>query len=449
MNIQGTFAFILALSVLVFVHELGHFLVAKWAGVRVETFSLFFGRPLFSVRRAKGKGWQFRSLFWKWGLPDDAFTGDETEYAVRWIPFGGYVKMSGQSDFGDAEDSGAPWEFTSKPVGARAAVIFAGPLMNFILAVIVFTWLNMTYGVVGRIGITPAPHMWVSAVKPGSRADSLGVPVGARWVSLNDSPLTSWKNVAQLLEKSTRPVIALQTPAGDTLRVSMQKNLADLHDFGVEWENGAVVGGVVPIEPANEAGMREGDTVRAVNGQPVASWAEMSRTIRRNAGRETIIEVKRDAITTVLTVTPSVDIGVDIPEGGVRLSFVPAVRTAFVQTWVVTVKIVKFIERLVTRAISPTYIAGPLGIFQMTGIAAQQGLGTYLMLVGTLSANLGFINLLPLAVLDGGLLVFLAFEAITKRRPSAKQQGYIQRIGMALLIALMILVTIMDIQRIF
>lgn len=449
MSFQGTAAFIIALSVLVFVHELGHFLVAKWAGVRVESFSLFFGRPLFSVRRAKGKGWQFRSLFWRWGLPDEAFEGGETEYAIRWIPFGGYVKMSGQSDTGDAENSGEPWEFTSKSVGARAAVIFAGPFMNFVLAILVFAWLNMTYGVIGRIGISPAPDMWATVVAPGSRADSLGIPVGARWISLNDSALSNWQAVARLVEKNDRPVIGLRTPEGDTLRITMQKGLADLHDFGVEWENGAVVGGVIPIEPANEAGMREGDTVRAVNGQPVASWAEMSRTIRRYAGRETLITVKRDSVSTVLVVTPSVDIGVDIPEGGVRLAPWPALTTAVVQTWVVTVKIVKFIERLVTRAISPSYIAGPLGIFQMTGMAAEQGMGTYLMLVGTLSANLGFINLIPLAVLDGGLLVFLAFEAITKRRPSAKQQGWIQRIGVALLFAMMIAVTIMDIQRVF
>jgi regulator of sigma E protease len=175
----------------------------------------------------------------------------------------------------------------------------------------------------------------------------------------------------------------------------------------------------------------------------------MSRAIRRNAGKVTLVSVRRDSATLALTVTPSVDFGVDIPEGGVRLPLLPAIATATSQTWVVTVKIVKFIERLITQTISPKFIAGPLGILQMTSMAAQHGMGTYLVLVATLSANLGFINLLPLAVLDGGLLVFLGFEAVTKRRPSAKQQGWIQRVGMAVLITLMVMVTIMDLQRMF
>jgi len=448
-SIQGILAFIVALSLLVVVHEFGHFIVAKLTGMRVEGFSLFFGQPIVSVRRAQEGGWRIRSFGWWWGLPNEAFQHGETEYAVRWIPFGGYVKLAGQSDVGAAETTGQPWEFASKPVLARAAVIVAGPLMNFLLAVVLFAFLDARYGVIGRIGIGPAPDMRVATVKPDSRADRLGIVPGTAWVGIDNHPITTWDEIAQIVERDSTPTLALATPKGDTVRVTLHGGLRELDTFGVQWESSPTVGSVIPLEPANEAGLRVGDRVLAVDGTPVATWTDMSRLIRRSPGKPLLLDVRRDDIVHVIEVTPSVEIATEEVEGGVRLPILAAVGTGFAQTWTVTVKVVRFIERLATRAISPKYLAGPIGIFKMTEAAAAQGPATYLVLIALLSAQLGFINLLPLAVLDGGQLVMLAFEGISGRRPTVRQQEVIQRVGMALLLGLMVMVTIIDLGRLF
>jgi len=446
---QGILAFIVALSTLVLVHEFGHFVVAKWAGIRVESFSIFFGRPVFAVRKAERGGWQFRSFAWRWGVPDEAFEGGETEYAIRWIPFGGYVKMAGQEDLGEAEITGQPWEFTSKPVSKRAAVIFAGPFMNFILAVVMFTWLNMHYGIVGRIGIGPAPEMRVKTVEAGSRADSLGVKPGAKWVSVNGQLLTTWEALAKELKDAEQVTIELASPSGRTLTVAVKHDLSDLYEFGVTWETDAVVGTLIPLEPAGEAGVRLGDRILSVDGEAVDSWTAMSALVRRSPDRPVTLEVEREGRRRFIEVTPSMEIAAEQPEDGVRLPPFSALQTGIRQTWIVTVKIVRFIERVISGVLSPKYLAGPVGILHMTEVAAQRGLATYLVLVATLSANLGFINLLPLLVLDGGHLAILGFEGLTGKRPSARQQGIMQHVGIVFLVGLMIMVTIIDLERLF
>lgn len=449
MTFQGILAFIGALSLLVLVHEFGHFVVAKWAGIRVESFSIFFGRPVFAVRKARGGGWRFRSFAWQWGASDEAFEGSETEYAIRWIPFGGYVKMAGQEDLGEAQTTGEPWEFTSKPIHKRAVVIFAGPLMNFVLAVVMFSWLNMSHGIVGLIGIGPSPRMHAEAVQVGSRADSLGVLPGAQWVSVNGHTLTTWESLGTVLEGVQHVTIELENPSGQIVTISLRKDMSDLHDFGATWETEAVVGTLIPLEPASEAGLRVGDRVLSVNGQPVETWTDMSALVRRNPKRPVTLEVEREGRRSFIEITPSAEIATDHAQDGVRLPFLSAVAMGTEQTWIVTVKILRFLERVISGVLSPKYLAGPVGIFQMTEAAAQRGLGTYLVLVATLSANLGFINLLPLLVLDGGHLVLLGFEALSGKRPSPRQQGIMQHVGIVFLISLMIMVTIIDLGRLF
>ena len=320
--------------------------------------------------------------------------------------------------------------------------------MNFVLAIIVFAVLNSAYGIIGLIGIGPAPVMHVVSVERGSRAEALGVAPGTRWVGLNDEPLSTWEALSGALKKAPVPIVSLETPAGDTLSLTLEPELADLHTFGVEWEAGTVVGNLVPLEPASIAGLQVGDRVVSVAGTPVTTWTELSMLIRRRPGEGVVLEIERDDVRRTFTVVPSVQVEQDGLGDGARLSFGAAVVTSVLQTWDVTVKIVRFIEGLVTRAISPKYLAGPVGIFQLAGDAVHRGLAPYLYLIAMLSANLGLINLLPLAVLDGGHLVFFAFEGIARRRPSPKQQGIIQQVGMIVLISLMLMVTFIDLQRI-
>ncbi len=447
MDLQSIVGFVGALSALVLVHELGHFIVAKSVGIRVESFSLFFGQPLIAVRRAPGGGWRYRSLKWSWGLPEEAFSGGETEYAVRWLPFGGYVRMSGQSDFGEAERTGEPWDFSEQPIWARSAVVAAGPAMNFVLAVLVLAVLNNQYGVIGQIGIAPGPAMSVVSVEPGSVAEQFGVMPGAQWVGINGSPVSDWASIDEAIGDGSPVTMALETPSGDTLNIEMEPELANMESIGIEWQVAPSVAGVIPLEPADVAGMAIGDLVISVAGENVASWSEMSKAIRRRPGLETAIVVRRDGATKSLLLTPVVQVERNGLGDGVRLSPLYALGVGAGQTWDITVKLVKYIKGLVTRAISPEYLAGPIGIFTLTGNAVHKGLAPYVYLIAVLSANLAFINLLPLAVLDGGHLGFFAFEAVTRRRPSARQQGIIQQVGMVILLAMMLAVTIVDLKR--
>lgn len=454
MDLQGILAFIGGLSALVLVHELGHFAVAKAVGIRVENFSIFMGQPILAVRRAKnvdstGQRWAFRVFKWRFGVPEDAFDGSETEYAFRWIPFGGYVKMAGQSDVGEADLVGEPWEFTSKPVWARAAVVAAGPMMNVVLAIALFAGLNATYGVIGRIGIGPAPSMTAQTVEPHSFADSVGIVVGTRPILLDGIPFLTWDALEPLAEREDILTAAFVVPSGDTLHATLGKGFETLYSMGVKWEPDPVVGNLIPLEPAAKADLRVGDRIVSVNAEMVTTWSEMSLLIRRNPGRELELTVERDGRRVPVFVTPSVEIATFGVDDGVRLGVVSAIGTAFAQTWDVSKKIVLFIQQLITRAISPKYLAGPVGIFQMTGIAAEQGWATYLAFLALLSANLAVVNLLPLAVLDGGHLVFFAYEGITGKQPSQKQQGIMQQIGVVLLLSLLVMVTIIDLGRLF
>lgn len=447
-------AFIGGLSVLVMVHELGHFAVAKAVGIRVENFSIFMGQPVLAVRRAAhasdpARRWQIRVFRWTWGLSDEQFLHGETEYALRLLPFGGYVKMAGQSDVGEADHKGEDWEFTAKPLWARAAVVAAGPAMNIVLAIVFFAALNMTYGVIGRIGIGPAPSMFVSSVSPGTPASEIGVVPGSQWIILNGEPVTTWERVGEIAEKQESATLSLLTPSGDTLIARLPSGLESLYDFGVTWEPPAAVGTIIPLEPAAESGMRVGDVILSVDGVPVSNWSEMSQAIRARPGEKIPFEIERDGQRMTLPLRPGIEIATEGFDDGVTLGIIGSVTTAFSQTWSVATKIFEFIKRLVTRTISPKYIAGPVGIFQITGAAAAQGWATYLVLIAVLSANLAVINLLPLAVLDGGHLLFFAYEGVTGKRPSTKQQGIMQQIGVVVLISLLVLVTINDIGRLF
>jgi len=454
LDIQGILAFIGGLSALVMVHELGHFAVAKAVGIRVEGFSIFFGQPLLSVRRATensdpDRRLRIRALKWAWGLPEEAFQNGETEYAVRYIPFGGYVKMSGQSDFGEADVAGSDWEFTSKPLWARAAVVAAGPFMNFVLAFAMFATLNVSQGVIGRIGIGPAPDMIVTALEDGSPAAELGLVAGTRWIAMNGVDLTTWDALGTSTDPDDAATVTFEIPGGETVTTVLADGIAGIYELGAEWEPRAAVGSLIPLEPAGEAGLAPGDRIVAVDGEIVTTWSEMSRLIQLSAGREVRLTVDRSGSELTYIVEPSVEIATSEYEHAVKLGVTAAIGTAFAQTWNVTTKILRFLERLVTRAISPKYLAGPVGILHMTGVAAQQGLATYLGLLAVLSANLAVVNLLPIAVLDGGHLLFFAYEGITRKRPSPKQQGFMQQAGIIFLLATLVMVTIIDIGRMF
>lgn len=333
-------AFIVVFGTIVFIHELGHFLVAKLAGVKVFEFSLGFGPQL--IRKRIG----------------------ETVYSLRLLPLGGFVKLAGMDEAEELEDAVTdddPRNFNRKPLAWRMATIAAGPTMNFLLAIILFTVFYMTVVVPPTIGF------------------------------------------------------------------------------------------VAPDSAAEQGGVQSGDEIIAINGQSVDTSQEIVKKIQQSAERPLTLTVQRGNETVTLEVTPQgVEgqgrLGVDIYDEKPQYPLGQSLVAGTVQTYRVTKELVVSLYRMVTRKM-PAELAGPIGIVQVVGQAANQGLVNLLLLAAVLNINLGLLNFLPVPVLDGGWLVILGIEAIRRKPLAPEHRGIAQFIGLALLILLMVFATFKDITR--
>ena len=429
--ITTALSFLFVLGILIFVHELGHFIVAKASGIRVERFSL--GYP------PKMIGWQI----------------GETEYCISWIPFGGYVKMAGQSDVGEAEDTGAPWEFGSKSRRVQASVIVAGPAMNFVLAFLIF------FGFVLVGGVSVSPTTEVGTVEEGSVAKAVGIQVGDRIVSVGDREVADWSDVAEALSSMKGRTFSVQIARGEhLLEIVVEGRDEEWEFFGIAPFIPARVGSVIQGGPAERIGLQPGDLIVSVDGEPVG-WMKMTEIIRAHPGRKVVLEWKRGTELHQAEIVPELKSGFDLENQRVeygrigiglgmdrkRVGPIGAVAIAGKQTYMVTAIIVDFVRGLIAGRISPRLLGGPVMIAQMAGEEARLGMERLLSLIALLSINLGLINILPIPALDGGHLFFLAAEGITGRKLSPKQKGILQRIGIAVILMLMIYVTHNDILR--
>lgn len=329
---------ILIFGVLILVHELGHFIVAKATGIRVEEFAIGMGPKIFGV---------------KYG---------ETDYSLMVLPIGGYNKMSGMEPGTEDDEKG----FNSKSVFQRMMVIIAGSLMNFLLAIILFV-LVFSY---------------------------IGVPA-----------------------------------------------------------NSNVIGDTIEGFPAEQAGLKKGDQLTAINGEPVNNWLELTQIIQKSPEKNLTITVQRDNTILEIDVVPKKD-----PETGLGLIGIrDSLKTYPVWTGLklgteraiaILVLIVTSLVHIITGQ-APAEVAGPVGIVHMIGEAAQYGAGMILNFAALLSLNLGLINLLPIPALDGSRLVFLAIEGIRGKPINPERENFVHLVGFAMLILLMILITYKDILRIF
>jgi regulator of sigma E protease len=345
--------FLVALGVLIVVHEVGHFLVAKWIGVRVLRFSVGFGPIIFSRRRG------------------------DTEYALSAVPLGGYVKMLGEDDGEEFDLGDAARAFSARPLGHRAAIVAAGPLFNLGFAVVLYIALHLLFGV--------------------------AVP-------------------------SNLPRVAQVTPG----------------------------------LPAAAAGLTGGDLITAVDGEPVATWDELSERIRASQGRALTVAVRRGEEAQTLSLTPQRQESKDIfgevtgeifvigvvrdiemePVGPVR-----AVALGFERTWTGAELVCVGLWRMVTGRVSPRELGGPIAIAKAAGQQAELGAGPFLNSLAFLSVNLGVLNLLPIPVLDGGHLLFFLIELLLRRPLRPRQRELAQQMGLLLLLTLMVFVFYNDIQR--
>jgi len=441
--------FIVVIGVLILVHELGHFAVARFTGVGVERFSIGFGPVLMRWR------------------------GKETEYCLSLIPMGGYVKMMGEEspmEGGEALSYDAAKAFALKPLWARFLIVFAGPGMNFILAVVIFTVVFATFG-------RPVWPAAVGRVADGGAAAAAGLRTGDMIEDANGRPVKYWEDLERALADSGgRPIVGRikRGALEETVTVTPRRKTITDPIFGERreaWDIGAgpqlvpQISSVLPDSPAQRAGLHAGDVVLTIGGQPVFTPEDLVEAIRTRPGQPLPITIERNGQKMLVTVTPravtekasttgqestvgKIDAG--IATKSVRFEAygpLAAVDHGVVRTWDVTVLTLKGLWKLVSRQIDSSNIGGPIQIATEAGRQAKEGLGPLAIFTAFISVNLAVLNLLPVPMLDGGHLLFFAIEAVLGRPLSLKKREAAQQLGFVLLMLLMVYAFYNDLMR--
>ncbi|HSB42717.1 MAG TPA: RIP metalloprotease RseP [Methylomirabilota bacterium] len=448
-TVQMLVSFVVVLGILIIVHELGHFFMARLCGVGVERFSVGFGPVL----------WRHR--------------GKQTEYCLSLIPMGGYVKMMGDDENplegGKAAMVDPTKAFNSKPLLARFLIVFAGPAMNFVLAVLIAAAM---FTLVGR----PVAPAEVGRVAEGGPAAQAGLRTGDRITAVEGKAVRYWEDVARVVQAAEGRALPMtvQGRDGGERTVSLTPAQAKRKDlFGDEqtvWEIGAspylpaAIGDTIPGDPAERAGLKAGDVVVAMEGRPVLSWDELAENIHRRAGQATRFDVKRGEQTLTITVTPKegkipgpdgkeIEAGlVGIRPGGattmVRSNPLAALWEGLVWSADVTAKTGIGLYKIVVGQLDRSNIGGPIQIAKTAGEQARQGIVSLALFTAVISINLFLLNLLPVPMLDGGHLLFFAFEAVLGRPLSVRKREVAQQVGFALLMLLMVFAFYNDFKRI-
>ena len=418
-------SFIIALGILVFVHELGHFLVAKWSGIRVERFSV--GMPP-------------RMVGFKYG---------ETDYCLSWIPFGGYVKMAGQADVGSEEITGQPWEFPSKSVWTRMAVVAAGPFMNFLFAFVALVFLYAAYGIDTSESTRIDPE-------EESVAQAVGLLRGDEVVSVGGERVNNSYRLMEVLEDATSGQVEIVVQREGELFDFTLPAVGE-EGYGLRLMLPPIVGQVIQGEPAAEVGLLEGDEIVDVGGVAVLSWSDMSREIRRHPDRQIALVWDREGVRMQGLITPRgfsesdskvgrIGIG---PEEGIRhhVGVGQALELGLVGVYSSSSMILDFLGQLFQGDRSTEELGGPLRIAQMAGETAEKGAKYFISFLAMLSVNLAILNLLPIPVLDGGHLMMFSVEAIMRRPLSLRLQERIHQVGTAIMLFIIVLVMFNDLNQ--
>lgn len=440
-------AFIFVLGVLIFVHELGHFLAAKSVNVAVLRFSFGLGPKT--------------PLVWKRG---------ETEYCLSWIPFGGYVKMAGleeeplEGEQPEALDVPKERTFDAKPLWARSYIISAGVVMNTLFAVVVYSVLTFVQGVatdpsttVGevRADSLPAGAIGLTTLRPGDRL-----------LRINGDTLEGWADVEEALTTATATPLRIEvagrtTPVMVDIPLSRQRERLAALTALVPWHE-PLIGVVTPGGPADRGGIRAGDRIVRIDGDTIPAWEVLVDRIEASPESALAIAVARGDSIVELSVTPrreiersasgderpvgKVGFGVQLPyeRFGIGGSIVQGVK----RTGRATGLILFGLKAMFTGQLSLRELGGPILVGQMSGEAARLGWGALFGFMALFSINLAIINLLPIPVLDGGHLLFMMIEAVRRKPLSVAVRQRATQAGLFLLLAIMILAVFNDITRV-
>lgn len=443
-------AFILLIGVLIIVHEYGHFMVARLCGVKVLRFSVGFGRVIWSRR----------------------YGPDQTEYSLSLLPLGGYVRMldEREAEVAPEEQSRA---FNRQSIGRRSAIVVAGPAANLLLAVLIY-WGLFWFGSEDYLPVLGTPV----AESPAAKA---GITGGERVLSIDGTPVATWEDFLWLLlQKAAKtPTMNLEMLNEQGQKISRELDVSILAEQG--WEEQAigdlglrfysprlpaVVGEVIPDNPAARAGIQPGDRILSVDGKPIEVWMEMAEAIATSTAQTLDIEIQRGQENLNVKVTPEElkkngktirIIGVKVanaenfqmPElrGHVKYGFLDSGMRAFRETWNKSAFSLTMFGKILTGEAALSNLSGPVTIAEYAGKSAQRGAGDFLKFMALVSISLGILNLLPIPVLDGGHLMYHILELIKGGPLSERTMILGQRFGMILLFTLITFALFNDLSR--
>jgi regulator of sigma E protease len=437
------------LSIVIIVHEFGHFIVAKKSGIFVKTFSIGFGRKL--IKRRFG----------------------ETVYALSILPFGGYVKFAGESEDGEAKEAprGSSSEeipdseidpnkyFVNKRPLIRSAVVFAGPFMNYVLAIVLYIGMFAIYG------LQVIPVTRIGEVTSESAADSVGLRVGDLIISVDGENVGNWGELIDELLENRELVKTLGVKRGEeTLEIEYKSRLENnMVDLGFYPFVSTKVGKVKRDAPAYRAGMRTGATIMAINDTLTASYYDIERIIHGNPEEPLEIRWSMNNVEHVDTMVPEAkkvlkegsktefkvvgQIGIGPSYDRKRVAIHSAVVMGFNASNNMIIEIVSFLRLLVTGRAGVDALGGPILITQMAGDMARWGFNYLIYFLAFFSINLCIFNLLPILPFDGGHLTLFAYEGITRRRVNRRFREILTQAGFILLILLMVFVVLVDLSR--
>jgi regulator of sigma E protease len=443
-------AFIIALGILIVFHEFGHYIVARWCGVRVLRFSIGFGRPLFRKRLG----------------------ADKTEWVIAAFPLGGYVKMLDEQE-GKVPPEDLARAFNRKPVANRFAIVAAGPLANFLLAILLYWILFMS----GVSGMKPV----LGPVVPATPAAFASFHEGETITQIENEAVTSWQDVRWLLLAQAvdrAPSVGVHTvgPTGET--ALRRLDLSHMEGSDLEGDFLAriglnnyqppmdpVVGMLVAGGAGERGGLQVGDEILAVNGKKIALWEDLVVEVRKSPGKPLELEILRGGATSELKIVPDaaaengdkvgkLGIGPQIDQGEldkllvtVRYPPLAAMAKAIRKTWETSLFTLQMLWKMVAGEVSWKNISGPITIADYAGKSAQLGLASYIAFLALISISLGVLNLLPVPLLDGGHLMYFLIEILKGSPLSVKATEIGQQVGMALLFALMVCAIYNDVAR--
>ncbi|MGB9070628.1 MAG: RIP metalloprotease RseP [Candidatus Acidiferrales bacterium] len=421
------------LGILVLLHEWGHFIAAKWCGVRVDVFSIGFGPRLWGIKRG------------------------DTDYRISALPLGGYVRMAGDNPV--EERTGAPYEFLSRPRWQRCIIAIAGPAMNILLTFFVFM------GVFWLVGI-PTPSYFrqtPDVIAVPHNASASGVMPGDRIVKVNGVETPNWRAVFAQSENvkpgDSLSVVVLRNGAQTRLTVAVTATSTSDDLFGYPLMQ-SVLDEVLPGTPADKAGLQSGDVITSIDGHAVVTWPQFVDAVHSSEGREIHFNIQRNGHDLPLSVTPARQMDPDgkmVWQVGVlpgtqdyyeRESFVASIKNSFESTVNGVRQIGNVLGGLASGKVSVRDLQGVIGIARESGRAAKRGPVDLIFLAAVISLNLGLLNLLPIPILDGGHVLMLAIEGTMRRDLSITFKERFVQVGLVFLLGLFAFVMYSDIMRI-